>query len=116
MQEGSTEVHSFVPMWWGGGGGGNVIPSVCTKHKFSIIGERAVRAQCLVLSIEIFDTYNMYGRTFRKSMRGHNFTDVNGVHMLTVEQQLGNDEKVNRLLELRMRTWLAGVPLPGLFL
>jgi hypothetical protein len=47
----------------------------------NIIGERTARAQCLVLSIEIFIRTYVYGHTFRKSMHGCNFSDVNRVCM-----------------------------------
>jgi hypothetical protein len=46
----------------------------------NLIGERAARAQCLVLSIEI------YGGFFRKPIRGRNFTDVNRVRMAIGQQ------------------------------
>jgi hypothetical protein len=52
---------------------------------------------------------------FRKSMRVCNFTDKNGVRMPIETKRLGNDQG-NELLELRMRTWLAGVPVPSLLL
>jgi hypothetical protein len=43
----------------------------------------------------------MYGRTFHKSMRGWNFTDVNGARMpINFGEQLGNNqgnENANRI-------------------
>jgi hypothetical protein len=46
-------------------------------------------------------------------MCGYNFTDVNGACM---PNSLATTRATKKFLELRMRIWLAGVPVPSLVL